>query len=384
MRVHRGPLAGTRVIELAGIGPGPHAAMLLADLGADIVRIEPPGERPFLDPEADPVLRGRRRVVLDLKGPEGRDTVLELCEYADVLLEGYRPGVTERLGVGPEDCRARNPRLIYGRITGWGQDGPLAPRAGHDINYIALTGALHAIGPGGGEPPVPPLSLVGDFGGGSMLLAVGVLAALLEARTSGRGQVVDAAMIDGASLLLQTVWSMRGQGLWDDQPASNLLDGGAPFYTTYTCADGRFVAVGAIEPQFYAQLLAGLGIDPTELGPQLDTDSWPETKARFAQVFRTRTRAEWTAAFDGTDACVTPVLSFAEVTGHPHVAARETVVETSIGPQVTPAPQFSRTGTDPLPVPAPVASVGEVLEDWTEVVRETTPDPRSRPAPGGG
>lgn len=364
LNARRGPLSGTRIVELAGIGPGPHAAMILADLGADVVRIEPPGDRPFLDPDTDPVLRGRRRVTADLKSTSGRDEVLALCARANVLLEGYRPGVAERLGVGPEDCWAHNPGLVYGRMTGWGQEGPLAPRAGHDINYIALTGALHAIGRGGGERPVPPLSLVGDFGGGSMLLVVGVLAALIETNASGSGQVVDAAMVDGASVLLQTVWAMRGQGMWNDAPGGNLVDGGAPFYDTYTCADGRFVAVGAIEPQFYAQLLAGLGIDGEELGPQLDTRAWPETRARIAEVFRTRTRDEWAAVFTGTDACVTPVLTFAEVVAEPHLAARGTVIDSEVGPQAAPAPRFSRTGAAPPPAPAEVAAVDVILADW--------------------
>src|SRR5690606_27047603 len=252
MSTATGPLAGLKVVELAGIGPGPHAAMVLADLGADVVRVDrPSGGLQLGDPAVDPTLRGRRRVSADLKDPAGRETVLRLVEHADVLLEGYRPGVTERLGVGPADCHARNPRLVYGRMTGWGQDGPLAPRAGHDINYIALTGALHAIGRAG-DRPVPPLNLVGDFGRGPLVVLVGVLAALWEAQRSGRGQVVDAAMVDGSSLLVQMVWGMLAQDMWRDERGSNLLDGHAPFYDTYTCADGRHVAVGALEPQFYA------------------------------------------------------------------------------------------------------------------------------------
>ena len=266
-----GPLVGLRVVELAGIGPGPHAAMVLADLGADVVRIDrPSGALRLGDPELpDPTLRGRRRVTADLKDPAGREAVLRLVDHADVLIEGYRPGVAERLGVGPVDCHARNPRLVYGRMTGWGQDGPMARHAGHDINYISITGALHAIGRAG-ERPVPPLNLVGDFGGGSMLLLVGVLAALLEARSSGRGQVVDAAMVDGTSLLMQMTWAFRGQGHWADAREANLLDGGAPYYDTYTCADGRHVAVGPLEPRFYAQLLDGLGLDPATLPAQDD------------------------------------------------------------------------------------------------------------------
>ena len=271
-----GPLQGLRVVELAGIGPGPHAAMVLADLGADVVRVDrPAGALRLGDPDRpDPTLRGRRRVAADLKDPAGRDTVLRLVDHADVLIEGYRPGVAERLGVGPADCHARNPRLVYGRMTGWGQDGPMARQAGHDINYVSLTGALHAIGRAG-ERPVPPLNLVGDFGGGSMLLLVGVLAALLEARSSGRGQVVDAAMVDGASLLMQMTWAFYGQGHWADEREANLLDGGTPYYDTYTCADGRHVAVGALEPRFYAQLLDGLGLDPTTLPAQGDVAGLP-------------------------------------------------------------------------------------------------------------
>ena len=277
---------GLRVVELAGIGPGPHAAMVLADLGADVVRIDrPSGALQLGDPELpDPTLRGRRRVAADLKDPAGREAVLRLVDHADVLIEGYRPGVAERLGVGPADCHARNPRLVYGRMTGWGQDGPLARHAGHDINYISLTGALHAIGRAG-ERPVPPLNLVGDFGGGSMLLLVGVLAALLEARSSGRGQVVDAAMVDGASLLMQMTWAFRGQGHWADAREANLLDGGAPYYDTYTCADGRHVAVGPLEPRFYAQLLDGLGLDPATLPAQDDVAGWPVLRARFTEAF---------------------------------------------------------------------------------------------------
>jgi alpha-methylacyl-CoA racemase len=365
MSTATGPLAGLKVVELAGIGPGPHAAMVLADLGADVVRVDrPSGGLQLGDPAVDPTLRGRRRVSADLKDPAGRETVLRLVEHADVLLEGYRPGVTERLGVGPADCHARNPRLVYGRMTGWGQDGPLAPRAGHDINYIALTGALHAIGRAG-DRPVPPLNLVGDFGGGSMLLLVGVLAALWEAQRSGRGQVVDAAMVDGSSLLVQMVWGMLAQDMWRDERGSNLLDGHAPFYDTYTCADGRHVAVGALEPQFYAALLAGLGLDGEDLPAQYDQSGWPALRARFTEVFATRTRDEWAEVFAGTDACVTPVLSFAEAREHPHLAARGTIVERDGVPQAAPAPRFSRTAPA---VPGPLADpepVEQVLADWS-------------------
>jgi alpha-methylacyl-CoA racemase len=363
--IRTGPLAGLKVVELAGIGPGPHAAMILADLGADVVRIDRPagGLRVGRADAPDPMLRGRRRIAADLKDPTGRETVLRLAERADVLLEGYRPGVTERLGVGPADCHARNPRLVYGRMTGWGQDGPLAPRAGHDINYISLTGALHAIGRAG-ERPVPQLNLVGDFGGGSMLLVVGVLAALWEAQRSGEGQVVDAAMVDGASLLAQMVWGLLGQRFWRDEREVNLLDGHAPFYDTYTCADGRHVAVGALEPQFYAALLAGLGIPAGELPEQYDRAGWPVLRDRFTEAFAARTRDEWAEAFAGTDACVTPVLAFGEVPAHPHLAARATIVERDGVAQAAPAPRFSRSVTE---VPGPAREpedVESVLADW--------------------
>ncbi|WP_300016996.1 CaiB/BaiF CoA-transferase family protein [Pseudonocardia sp.] len=360
-----GPLAGLKVVELAGIGPGPHAAMILADLGAQVVRVDRPGGLHLGVPGApDPSLRGRRRVAADLKSAEGIETVLRLAERADVLIEGYRPGVTERLGVGPAECHARNPKLVYGRMTGWGQDGPMAQRAGHDINYISLTGALHAIGRSG-ERPVPPLNLVGDFGGGSMLLVVGVLSALWEAQRSGQGQVVDAAMVDGVSLLSQMFWGFLSQKIWTDERDANMLDGHAPFYDTYTCADGRHVAVGSLEPQFYAALLAGLGIDPAELPEQYDRDGWPTLRARFTSEFASRPRDEWAAVFDGTDACVTPVLAFGEVAVHPHIAARETIVEADGVPQAAPAPRFSRTAAEVPTGAREPEDVDAVLADWS-------------------
>lgn len=360
-----GPLSGLRVVELAGIGPGPHAAMLLADLGADVVRVErPSGGLRFTDPRGDHLLRGRRSVAADLKEPAGRETVLRLAERADVLIEGMRPGVSERLGVGPADCRARNPRLVYARMTGWGQDGPLAERAGHDINYIALSGVLHAIGHAGGKP-VPPLNLVGDFGGGSLFLVVGVLAALWERDRSGTGQVVDAAMVDGVSVLAQMFWSMRAGAAWSEERGHNLLDSGAPFYDTYRCADGRFVAVGALEPQFYAALLAGLGLAAEELPTQLDRAGWPVLRARFTETFASRTQPEWVARFEGTDACVTAVLPFSEVPTHPHIAARGTIVDVDGVAQARPAPRFSRTRPDsPTPPREPGADTDAVLADW--------------------
>lgn len=358
-----GPLKGLRVVELAGIGPGPHAAMVLADLGADVVRVE----RPTADrsaEERDQSLRGRRVVLADLKAEPDRERVLGLVEFADVLLEGFRPKVAERLGLGPEDCLARNPRLVYGRMTGWGQDGPLAPMAGHDINYLSLTGALHAIGRAG-ERPVPPLNLVGDFGGGSMFLIAGVLAALWERERSGRGQVVDAAMVDGVGVLLQMIWSLRGEGQWSDERGRNLLDGGAPYYDTYECADGGYVAVGAIEAQFYARLLHGLELDAEGLPDRDDPANWPDLRKRLEAVFVSRTRDEWAAVFAGTDACVTPVLRFDEVVAHPHAAARQNVIDLAGVPQAAPAPRFSRTASD-TPTPAPVSpvDVDSVLAHW--------------------
>jgi alpha-methylacyl-CoA racemase len=360
-----GPLTGLRVIELAGIGPGPHAAMMLGDLGADVVRVERP--TPGFDPAGgrpDFLLRNRRSVAADLKSEAGRDLVLRLVTRADVLLEGLRPGVAERLGVGPEHCHAVNPGLVYGRMTGWGQDGPLAPRAGHDINYISITGALHAIGRGGERPPVP-LNLIGDFGGGAMFLVTGVLAALWERQRSGRGQVVDAAMVDGTSVLAQMVWALRGAGAWTDNRDANLLDGAAPFYDTYTCADGRWIAVGALEGRFYQAFLAGLGLAGEDLPPQLDPAGWPTLRARFTEIIAGRTRDEWVEVFAGTDACVTPVLSFGEVPAHPHMAARDTIVAIDGVPQAAPAPRFSRTPpAKPTAPRTPGADTEAVLAEW--------------------
>lgn len=380
-----GPLVGLRVVELAGIGPGPHAAMLLADLGADVVRVERPAGGLQLAPnEHDQLLRNRRSIMLDLKDPTDREMLLALAQQADVLIEGLRPGVTERLGIGPADCRARNPRLIYARMTGWGQDGPLAGRAGHDITYIAISGVLNAIGSAEGKP-VPPLNLVGDFGGGSMFLVLGVLAALWERERSGTGQVIDAAMVDGVSALAQMFWSMRACGLWTDQRGANLLDSGVPYYDTYVCSDGQYVAVGALEPQFYAALLDGLGLTDAGLPDRSDPTGWPVLRQRFAQTFASRTRDEWMAVFEGTDACVAPVLSFAEVPAHPHIAARGTIITVGGVPQAAPAPRFSRTVPDiPTPPPQPGADTAAVLADWgiTRPVggssRTTNPGPDGR------
>ncbi|HKT00259.1 MAG TPA: CaiB/BaiF CoA-transferase family protein, partial [Rugosimonospora sp.] len=309
-------------------------------------------------------LRGRRVVVANLTRADERDRVLDLIAHADVLLEGFRPGVTERLGLGPEDCLARNPRLVYGRITGWGGAGPLAARAGHDINYLSVTGALHAVGPAG-QPPEPPLNLIGDFGGGSMLLLTGVLAALFERERSGRGQVVDAAMVDGVGLLLQMVWSLRGSGLWSDERGANLLDGGAPHYRTYPCADGRYIAVGALESAFYAQLLDGLGLAAAELPDRDDPANWPALRERFTAVFATRTRDQWAETFAGTDACVTPVLRFDEVPGHPHAAARQAHIQLDGVTQPAPAPRFSRTPpAPPAGPPAAPVTLDAALARW--------------------
>ncbi|WP_432841486.1 CaiB/BaiF CoA transferase family protein [Dactylosporangium sp. CA-092794] len=340
-----GPLDGLRVLEFAGLAPGPHAAMVLADLGADVVRICRPGQDAVPVAE-DHLLRGRDSVAVDLKSAAGRDLARRMAERADVLIEGNRPGVMERLGLGPDDCLAANPRLVYARVTGWGQDGPLALRAGHDINYVALTGVLRAIGHAG-ERPVPPLNLVADFGGGSMLLLVGILAALWERDRGGRGQVVDAAMVDGVGVLAQMVWALRARSRWSDERGTNLIDSGAPFYDTYRCADGEYVAVGAIEPQFYAALLAGLGLADAGLPAQRDRAGWPTLRARLAEEFGRRPRAHWQRVFEGTDACVTPVLSFAEAPDHPHMRERAGFVDIAGVRQPAPAPRFSRTSAGP-------------------------------------
>jgi alpha-methylacyl-CoA racemase len=360
-----GPLHGLRVVELAGLGAVPFAAMLLADLGADVVRVDRPAgpdSSPLAtDPTRDVLNRGRRSVVVDLARPDGRDLVLRLAARSDVLLEGFRPGVTERLGLGPDDCAGVNPRLVYGRMTGWGQDGPLAATAGHDIDYIALTGVLRAVGRPP-DRPVPPLNLLGDVGGGAMFLALGVVCAVLEARTSGRGQVVDAAMVDGTAVLTSLVWALKAQGRWDDDRGRNLLDSGAPFYEVYECADGEFIAVGALEPRFYAELVARTGLPP---GPdQYDRATWPEQKERWAALFRTRPRDEWARLLEHTDACAAPVLRWDEAPAHPHLAARGTYLTIDGVTQPAPAPRFSRTpaGVPAAPV-APGRDGGEVLAE---------------------
>jgi alpha-methylacyl-CoA racemase len=356
-----GPLQGIRVVELAGIGPAPYACMLLADLGAEVLRVDRPVPG-FSVAGHDVTARGRQSVAVDLKHPAAAEVVLRLVERADVLVEGLRPGVAERLGVGPDACAARNPRLVYGRMTGWGQDGPLAPRVGHDINYAAITGALGAIGEPG-RKPVPPLNLVADFGGGSMFLVTGILAALLERTTSGRGQVVDAAMVDGVTSLLAMTYGFRASGGWTDERGANLLDGGAPFYDTYACSDGEHVAIGALEPQFWALVVQTLGLQ--DLPEQYDRSGWPVLRARLTEVFATRTRDEWAAVFDGLDACVSPVLRLGEAPAHPHLAARQAVVEVEGVLQPATAPRFSRTpGEVGAPTRGPGAETRDALRAW--------------------
>jgi alpha-methylacyl-CoA racemase len=340
-----GPLAGVRVIELAGLGPGPFAAMLLADLGADVVRVDRSSRgSQGPDPRLYAMHRGRRSVAVDLKRPEGREVVLRLLDGADVLLEGFRPGVAERLELGPEDCLGRNPRLVYGRMTGWGQDGPLATTAGHDIDYIALSGAL-ATCARHGERPVPPVNMLGDLGGGGAFLVIGVVAALWERTHSGRGQVVDAAMVDGSAVLTTMLHGMLAQGRWRDEAGVNFADTGSPYYEVYECADGRHVAVGAIEGPFYRELLDGLGLDEASLPSRRDPANWPTLKERFAEVFSTRPRDEWAERFATSDACVAPVLTLTEAPHHPHNAARGTFVEHGGVVQPAPAPRFDRTPT---------------------------------------
>jgi alpha-methylacyl-CoA racemase len=360
-----GPLKGLKVVELAGIGPGPHAAMILGDLGADVVRIERPSKNP--NPIRDAMLRNRRSVTADLKSDEGRELVLKLVAAADVLIEGFRPGVTERLGLGPEDCAKVNERLIYGRMTGWGQTGPRALQAGHDINYISLNGLLHAVGRKG-EKPVPPLNIAGDFGGGSMFLLVGILSAIFERQTSGKGQVVDAAMVDGSSVLIQMMWAFRASGAWSDERGVNMLDTGAPYYDTYETADGRYIALGAIEPQFYAELIEKLGLADAGLPAQNDFSGWPKLREAFTEAIAKHDRDHWTKVFAGSDACATPVLAFNEVLDEPHIAERDTFYDAGTdGLQPRPAPRFSRSqsGT-PTPPRVPGEDTEAVLKEWTQ------------------
>jgi alpha-methylacyl-CoA racemase len=357
-----GPLAGITVIELAGIGPGPFCGMMLADMGADVIRVDRAGSVQGGDPDrppADLLARGRRSVGVDLKSPDGVEVVLSLVERADALIEGFRPGVTERLGLGPDECLARNPRLVYGRMTGWGQDGPYASTAGHDINYISLAGALDPIGRRG-EAPVPPLNLVGDFGGGGLLLAFGIVAGLLEARASGQGQVIDAAMVDGAAALMTMTHSLRAMGIWNDERGTNMLDTGAHFYDVYETADRGYVSVGSIEPQFYAELLRLTGLEGEDLPWQHDRAQWPALKERLAGIFRTKTRDEWCEIMEGTDVCFAPVLTIPEAVAHPHNVHRGTFVDVAGIPQPGPAPRFSRTQAA---IARPPAHAGQHTEE---------------------
>ncbi|MCS0637987.1 CoA transferase [Streptomyces sp. LP05-1] len=383
-----GPLAGVRVVELAGIGPGPFAAMLLADLGADVVRVDRPGGAGLaIDPAYDLTNRNKRSVLVDLKTEEGAARVLDLAERADVLIEGFRPGVAERLGVGPAECHARNPRLVYGRMTGWGQDGPLAGRAGHDISYIAVTGALSMIG-SADEPPVVPANLLGDYAGGALYLVTGVLAALHHARSEGGGgQVVDAAITDGTAHLAMMIHGMMAAGGWQDRRGANLLDGGCPFYGTYETADGQYMAVGALEQRFYDTFIELLGL-ADQVPARADFDRWDELRSAVAARFKSRTRAEWTAVFEDSDACVAPVLTLREAPAHPHLAARSTFVDHGGITQPAPAPRFSATpGAVTRPPALPGAHTDEIARDWgVPALRRRPPaippEPDARPGPG--
>jgi len=358
-----GPLAGVKIVEFAGIGPGPMCAMLLADLGADIIRLD------RINPEqpkfrSNILNRNRYSISIDLKHPDGLEAALRLVDGADAVIEGFRPGVMERLGVGPEVCLARNPKLVYGRMTGWGQDGPLAHAAGHDINYIALTGALHAIGPKDG-PPSPPLNVIGDFGGGALYLALGVVSAILNARQAGKGQVLDVAMVDGAASLITAAYGLRSLGLWKDERGSNSLDGGAHYYGAYETKDGKYISIASIEPQFYAELLERLNLKKEDLPNQLDRDHWPDMRTKLETIFRLKTRDEWCKLLEGTDVCFAPVLTLGEAPAHPHNKARNAFIEVDGVVQPAPAPRFSGT---PLEIrqgpPAPGANTAGTLASW--------------------
>jgi alpha-methylacyl-CoA racemase len=359
--MRQGPLTGLKIVEFAGIGPGPFCGMLLSDLGADVVRIDRIGARGGA--KTDVTARGRRSVALDLKDPAAVETALALIDKADAVFEGFRPGVMERLGLGPDIALKRNPKLVYGRMTGWGQFGPYAQAAGHDINYISIVGALHAIGTA--EKPVPPLNLVGDFGGGALYLAFGLLAGVIHARASGQGQVIDCAMTDGAASLMAMFYGMSASGVWADQRNANMLDGGAQFYDTYECSCGRFISLGSIEPQFYALLLEKAGLDDPAFKAQMDRGAWPDLKAKLAAVIKSKSRDEWCKIMDATDVCFAPVLSLAEAPAHPHNAARKTFVEVEGVMQPAPAPRFSATpGAIQGPAPAIGAHTDDVLAEW--------------------
>ena len=359
-----GPLNGVKIIEVGGIGPGPFCGMMLSDMGATVVRIERKGQFMLTEPKYDVMTRNRRSVEIDLRKAEGVAAVLKMVEQVDALQEGFRPGVMEKLGLGPDVCLQRNPKLVYGRMTGWGQEGPLARAAGHDINYISLSGVLHTIGRKG-EKPIPPLNLVGDFGGGGMMLAFGMVCALYEAQKSGKGQVVDAAMIDGSATLLAMMYGLRGSGIWTDERGVNLLDGAAHFYDTYETADGKFISIGSIEPQFYALLLKHTGIDDPEFQNQLDPTKWPTLKERLTEIFKSKTRDEWCGIMEGTDVCFAPVLSMDEARNHPQNKTRKTFIEVEGVTQPAPAPRFSRTVPEtPNPPPKVGEHTIEVLADF--------------------
>jgi alpha-methylacyl-CoA racemase len=360
-------LQGVKIVELAGIGPGPFAGMLLSDMGADIVRIDRAQQvnpASFDKPNLEPLYRGRRSIGVDLKNPEGVELVLKLVEQADALFEGFRPGVTERLGLGPDVCLARNPKLVYGRMTGWGQDGPMAQAAGHDINYIALAGALAHFGRAGGKP-TPPINLVGDFGGGGMFMAFGLVCGILEAQRSGKGQVLDVAMVDGSAILMTMMWGLKQIGFWDERMGENVLDTGAPFYDTYETADGKFISLGSLEPQFYAELLNRLGLTDAGLPAQMDRGGWPVLREKFTELFKTKTRDEWCAILEHSDACFAPVLTMSEATNHPHMQHRSTIINRDGVDQPAPAPRFSRTTAEvERSAPWPGQHTDEALADW--------------------
>jgi alpha-methylacyl-CoA racemase len=362
-----GPLSGVKIVELAGIGPGPFAGMVLSDMGADIVRIDRAGQvnpAAFDKPNLEPLYRGRRSIGVDLKNPEGVELVLQLVEQADALIEGYRPGVTERLGLGPEVCLARNPRLVYGRMTGWGQDGPMAQAAGHDINYIALAGALAHFGRKGSKP-TPPINIVGDFGGGGMFMAFGVVCGVLEAQRSGKGQVLDVAMVDGSAILMSMMWGLQKIGAWSDQLGENFLDTGAPFYDTYETKDGKFISIGSLEPQFYSELIERLGLGDAGLSAQMDRTGYDDMRAQFTELFKSKTRDEWDAILKGTDACYAPVLTMSEAAREEHIRARNTIIERNGVLQPAPAPRFSRTVPEvERDAPWPGQQTDEALRDW--------------------
>ena len=362
-----GPLTGVKVVEFAGIGPGPFSCMMLADMGAEVIRVDRAvnvGGEGKVEPKYNNLLRGRKNLAIDLKNPEGVELALQLCEKADILIEGFRPGVMERLGLGPDVMFKRNPKIVYGRMTGWGQDGPISHTAGHDINYISLSGALHAIGPLDG-PPVPPLNLVGDFGGGALYMVVGALAAYIEAQKSGQGQVVDTSMVEGSASLMTSMFGALAGGLWKEQRGHNRLDGGAHYYGPFECADGEYISLGSIEPQFYALLLKHTGLDKVEMPPQLDRDSWPVNREHVRKAIKTKTRAEWVEIMEQTDICFAPILSMSEAMEHHHNLARGTFVEVDGFKQPGPAPKFLRT---PSKTPRGVAYAGEhskeALADW--------------------